>query len=43
MNASTVATFCIASSGSSTIDQVAGLPGPGAVTFNGTQTWLGNQ
>jgi hypothetical protein len=40
--ARTVATFCIASSGGATIDQVAGLPGPGAVSFNGTQEWLGN-
>ncbi len=43
MNASTVATFCIASSGGATIDQVSGLPGPGAVIFNGTQDWLGNK
>jgi len=33
-----VATFCIASSGSSVIDQVSGLPGPGAVIFNSTVT-----
>jgi hypothetical protein len=38
-DAKLVATFCIASTGSSTIDQVAGLPGPGAVIFNGTQEW----
>lgn len=37
-----VATFCIASAGSATIDQVAGLPGPGAVTFNGTVVLEGN-
>jgi hypothetical protein len=42
MNVKTVATFCIASSGGATIDQVAGLPGPGAVVFNGTQEWLAN-
>jgi hypothetical protein len=41
-DAKTVATFCIASSGGATIDQVAGLPGPGAVTFNGTHEWLPN-
>jgi len=38
----TVATFCIGDTGSSTINQVAGLPGPGAVIFNGKQDWLGN-
>jgi hypothetical protein len=42
-DASTVATFCISTSGSGTVDQVAGLPGPGAVIFNGVQTWLANQ
>jgi len=30
----TVATFCIAATGSANIDVVTGLPGPGAVTFN---------
>ncbi len=31
-----VSVFCESSSGASTIDTVAGLPGPGAVIFNGT-------
>ena len=38
-----VATFCIASSGSTVIDGVSGLPGPGAVIFNSTVTVLGNK
>jgi len=36
----TVATFCIAATGSSNIDTVTGLPGPGAVTFNNDVCWL---
>ena len=32
------ASFCIATSGSGVIDQVSGLPGPGAVIFNSTVT-----
>jgi hypothetical protein len=42
-NAKVVAPFCIGDSGETTINQVAGLPGPGAVTFNGRHEWLGNQ
>ena len=42
MDASQVGVFCITSSGSSTIDQVAGLPGPGALTLNGTIVLDGN-
>ena len=30
-----IALFCIGSSGSGVVDQVAGLPGPGAIVFNG--------
>ncbi len=40
----TVATFCIAAvppgGGGSNINQVTGLPGPGAVTFNNDVCWL---
>jgi hypothetical protein len=35
-----VATFCIGDTGSTTINQVAGIPGPGAIIFDGTQEWL---
>ncbi len=38
-----VATFCIASSGSTVVDGVSGLPGPGAVIFNSTVTVFGNK
>ena len=38
-----VATFCIGTSHSILIDGVAGLPGPGAVVFNGTAVLDGNQ
>ena len=36
----TVATFCEAATGSSNIDTVTGLPGPGAVVFNTDACWL---
>jgi hypothetical protein len=36
----TAAVFCEASTNTSVVDTVAGLPGPGAIIFNGTQTWL---
>jgi hypothetical protein len=42
-NAKTAATFCIGDTGSSTVNVVAGLPGPGAVIFNGRQEWLANK
>ncbi len=42
-NAKTAATFCIGDTGSSTVNVVAGLPGPGAVIFNGRQEWLPNK
>jgi hypothetical protein len=35
----TVATFCEAATGSSNIDTVTGLPGPGAVVFNNKVEW----
>jgi hypothetical protein len=35
----TVATFCEAGTGSSNIDTVSGLPGPGAVIFNNKVEW----
>ena len=35
----TVATFCEAATGSSNIDTVTGLPGPGAVIFNNHAEW----
>jgi hypothetical protein len=35
-----VATFCIGDTGSATINQVAGIPGPGAVVFDGTLQWI---
>jgi hypothetical protein len=35
----TVATFCEAATGSSNIDTVTGLPGPGAVVFNTRAEW----
>jgi hypothetical protein len=33
------ATFCIAATGSTTVDATAGLPGPGAVLIGGTSTY----
>jgi len=39
----TAATFCIAATNSNVINGVAGLPGPGAVIFNSSQTLIGNQ
>jgi hypothetical protein len=42
-NAKTAATFCIGDTGSSTVNVVAGIPGPGAVIFNGKQEWFGNK
>src|SRR3989454_3148399 len=39
----TVSTFCIAATGSSNIDTVAGLPGPGAVIFNNDACWVKGQ
>src|SRR5262249_21277894 len=35
-----VATFCEASSGSSTVDAVTGLPGPGALVLPMAGTWI---
>jgi len=35
----TVATFCEAGTGSSNVDTVSGLPGPGAVVFNNKVEW----
>jgi hypothetical protein len=35
-----VATFCEASSGSATVDTVAGLPGPGALVLPMAATWI---
>jgi hypothetical protein len=32
-------TFCIPATGKSTIDSVTGLPGPGAILLNATQSW----
>lgn len=34
------ATFCIAATGTNTIDSVTGLPGPGAILLNGTGQFL---
>src|SRR6185369_602985 len=34
------AVFCIDSTGSAVLDQVSGLPGPGAMILNGTQEWI---
>ena len=36
----TVATFCEAATTAFNVDQVAGLPGPGAVVFNTRAEWL---
>jgi hypothetical protein len=41
-NAKVAAVFCIGDTGEPAINVVAGLPGPGAVIFNGTQTVFGN-
>lgn len=41
--AKVVAVFCIGDTGEPVVNTVAGLPGPGAVIFNGRHTWHGNQ
>jgi len=39
-DATLVATFCEATSGSATVDVVTGLPGPGALVLPVTGTWI---